>query len=203
MKLNVFPAFFALIVCVLVVAADDPAKPASEPQSRVEPRSAPGEGQNLLERFAGDWRVAKAFYPREGEPTRAEGTCRHVMIHGGRFLQSDFVFLRDGVKTTGQGLIGFEPESSTFTSVWTDSRQTRMSIRQSRDPFDGARIVLYSKSLDPSDKPAFSTKTITRLSPDGQTLSHRQYLLDPSGGERLMMELTMTRQTSPATPAPN
>ena len=34
------------------------------------------------------------------------------------------------------------------TSFWTDSRQTRMSVRQSRDRFDGEQVVLYSRSLD-------------------------------------------------------
>lgn len=46
------------------------------------------------------------------------------MVRGGRFLQSDFTFFAppDGNGPTGQGLIGFEPESGLFTSVWTDSR---------------------------------------------------------------------------------
>ncbi|HEV3168456.1 MAG TPA: DUF1579 family protein, partial [Isosphaeraceae bacterium] len=159
-----------------------------------------GSGQKLLEKFAGDWSVTKTFYPRSGEPNRAEGRCRQVMIHDGRFLQSDFVFEQAGKKSTGKGIIGFEPESGTFTSFWTDSRQTRMSLRQSRDRFDGETIVLYSRSLDPEAKELRSSKTTTRLEEDGRKLVHRQFSIGANGEERLMMELLLTRKggSSPA-----
>src|SRR5690349_12722158 len=117
----------AVLVCLLAAADDAPPRP-KDPQSSYEPRSGPGAGQKFLEKFAGDWDVVKTFYPRSGgEPARATGECRQKMIHGGRFLESEFVFEQKGAKTNGLGLIGFEPESGKFTSVWTDSRQTRMS----------------------------------------------------------------------------
>src|SRR6476646_3716123 len=109
-----FLASLAAATCLLMAA--DPPEQKKDPQAAVEPRSGPGSGQKLLERFAGDWDVAKAFYPRGGgEPSRATGRCRQTMIHDGRFLQSEFVFEQAGRKTTGLGLIGFEPESSLFT----------------------------------------------------------------------------------------
>ncbi len=164
-----------------------------DPQSAVEPRSGAGAGQKLLEKFAGDWRVTKIFYPRNGEPTRVEGHCRQAMIHDGRFLQSDFVFEERGKKTTGLGIVGFEPESGRFTSFWTDSRQTKMSVRQSQDRFDGTQIVLYSRSLDADKKEARCSKTISRLEDGGRKLIHRQYALGQAGEERLMMELIMIK----------
>ena len=109
----------------------------NEERSKFEPRSEPGAGQVLLKRFEGDWNVTKILHRQSGEPVRSEGRCRQTMIHDGRFLQSEITFERDGKKTTGLGIIGFEPESGTFTSFWTDSRQTRMSVRQSKDRFDG------------------------------------------------------------------
>ena len=190
-----------IVVASLLVAADDPPKGQQDPQARVEPRSGPGAGQKLLERFVGDWAVTKTFYPRSGDPVRADGHCRQAMIHDGRFLRSEFVFDQGGTRTTGLGLIGFEPESGTFTSVWTDSRQTRMSLRQSRDPFDGERIVLHSRSLDGDGKESRRSKTISHLEEGGRKLVHRQYALGPGGEERLMMELVMTRQAGAAAPA--
>ena len=92
------------------------------------------------------------------------------------------------------GIIGFEPDSGTFTSFWIDSRQTRMSVRRSRDKFDGETIVLYSQSLDPEAKEARRSKTVSRLEDDGKTLRHRQYSLGAAGEERLVMELLMTRR---------
>ena len=80
------------------------------------------------------------------------------MIHDGRFLQSEFTFKQEEKTTTGLGLIGFEPDPGTFTSVWTDSRQTGMSLRQSRDRFDGDQIVLYSGSLKSEEKDSRRSK---------------------------------------------
>jgi hypothetical protein len=91
------------------------------------------------------------------------------------------------------GIIGFEPETGTFTSFWTDSRQTRMSIRRSQDKFNGKEIVLYSSSLESNAKEARRSKTVSHLEDNGNTLIHRQYALSPTGEERLQMELLMVK----------
>jgi hypothetical protein len=194
-------------VCFLVGAGEpwqkdqDPKKQDKDPQSSYEPRSNPGAGQKFLEKFVGDWEVAKTFYPRTGEPARAKGDCRQTMIHEGRFLQSDFVFQQpDGKKSTGTGVIGFEADTGKFTSFWVDSRSTRTSIRQSEDKFNGEEIVLFSKSLDPNAKDARRSRTVTRLEENGRKLVHRQYSIGADGKDRLMMELVMTRKAATAVP---
>jgi hypothetical protein len=111
------------------------------------------------------------------------------MIHEGRFLQSDFIFDDNGAKTTGMGIIGFDADSGKFTSFWTDSRSTRVSIRQSRDKFDGSKIVLFSKSLD--DPNARQSRTVTHIENGGQRLVHQQFVAVLDGSERLIMELVM------------
>jgi Protein of unknown function (DUF1579) len=184
--------------CLLITAAGL-AQGQRDAQTPFEPRSSPGAGQKLLEKFAGDWSVTKTFHPRTGEPVRTEGRCHQAMIHEGRFLQSDFVFEQGGRKTTGLGLIGFEPESGRFTSFWTDSRQTKMSVRQSQDPFDGTQIVLYSRSLEADGKEARRSKTVSRLEDEGRKLVHRQYALGPGGAERLVMELLMRKEPASST----
>jgi len=191
-----FAATLVMTTCMLIVAAGL-VTGQNEPQKTFEPRSSPGSGQKLLEKFTGDWSVTKTFYPRSGEPIRAEGRCRQVMIHDGRFLQSDFVFQQGGKQTSGLGIIGFEPESGRFTSFWTDSRQTRISVRQSQDGFDGKQIVLYSRSLEADGNDARRSKTVTRLENEGRKLVHRQYALGPGGDERLMMDLVMTKEAGP------
>jgi len=166
----------------------------TDPQAAYEPRSGPGAGQKFLERMAGDWDVAKTFFPRSGEPARSRGECRQTMIHEGRFLESEFVFVQEGVKSTGTGLIGFEADSGRFTSVWVDSRATRMSMRQSKDPFNGNEIVLYSAQLEPAAGAARRSRTVTRIEEEGRRILHRQYALEADGKERLMMELDMKRK---------
>jgi hypothetical protein len=167
---------------------------AKDPQSTFEPRSSPGAGQKFLEKFVGQWDVVKTFYPRSGTPFRVAGECRQTMIHGGRFLQSDFVFGQAGNKTTGLGLIGFETETGKFTSVWTDSRATRMSLRQSEEAFNGREIVLYGKSLSGPAKGPTRSRTVTRLEDNGRRIVHRQFAVDAQGNERPVMELAMTRK---------
>ncbi len=194
-------SFFALLLvsASFVLGADEPAKkPQSpaDPLAKVEPRSTPGAGQAYLARFAGEWEVARAIYPTNGgEPRRATGHVSQKMIQDGRFLQSDFVFEQSGRKSTGQGIIGWEPESGLFTSIWIDSRQTRMSMRQSKEKFDGQKIVLISKSLEPDGKETRRSKTISSIDPDGNKIVHRQYSLpsQPGGEERLFMEMVFTR----------
>jgi hypothetical protein len=163
-------------------------------QSRFEPRSEPGAGQKYLEGFAGEWEVIKTFYPLVGEPVRVRGTCRQTMIHEGRFLQSEFVFDQAGKKTTGMGIVGFDPETGRFSTVWTDARSTRMSLRQSRERFDGKEIVLHGRSLEDDGKGPMRSRTVSRLEANGNRIVHRQFAVAADGHERLIMDLIMTRR---------
>jgi hypothetical protein len=178
---------------VLVAAAEQPPD-KKDPQSSYEPRSAPGAGQRYLEKFVGDWDVAKTFHPRSGDPVTVKGTAKQTMIHNGRFLNSEFVFGEGESRSTGTGTIGFQPDKGIFTSVWTDSRQTRMSFRQSKDKFDGKEIVMFSESLGDA-KESRRSRTVSRLEDNGARLVHRQYSISPDGSERLVMELVMTRKS--------
>jgi Protein of unknown function (DUF1579) len=191
-----------MMLTALALAAGHPREraqaqePRKDPHSSHEPTSGAGAGQKYLESFVGDWDVVKVFYPRSGEPARAAGTCRQTMIHDGRFLQSEFVFDQGGRKTTGLGLVGFEPSTGRFTSVWTDSRQTRMSFRRSREPFDGKQIVLFSRSLDDEGQGQGlpPSRTVSRIEDDGRKIIHRQLNAGTDGKERMIMELIMTRK---------
>jgi len=191
---------FALVVplcaCLLAGgvpgAAQDKKDDKKDPLQSFEPRSKPGAGQKFLEKFIGDWDVVKTFHPRAGEPVKVTGDCRQTMIHDGRFLQSEFTFKSDTGKTTGLGLIGFELETGLFTSVWTDSRQTRMSARQSEEKFNGEEIVLFSKDF--GGKEGRRSKTVTRLEDDGKKIVHRQYAVEAGAPDRLVMELVLTKK---------
>ena len=171
------PVFLALApVFAWLLAGPTPAQQKKDPLQSFEPKSRPGAGQKFLEKFVGEWDVVKTFHPRTGQPVKVAGECRQTMIHAGRFLQSEFTFKSDTGKTTGLGLIGFEPETGLFTSIWTDSRQTRMSARQSEEKFNGQEIVLFSKSF--GGKEGRRSKTITHLEDDGKKIVHRQYAVE-------------------------
>ena len=166
-------------------------QPARDPQSTIEPRSAPGRGQVFLAQMVGDWTVHKTFHPRSGPAAESSGECKQTMIHDGRFLRSEFVFTGETGRSTGTGIIGFEADTGLFTSFWTDSRSTRMSIRQSQEPFSGDQIVLHGRSLGTTE--GRRSRTLTRMEgPD--RIVHQQFGMAQDGSERLVMELVLTRR---------
>lgn len=172
-----------------------PAAPPPSGAAPFEPPSGPGVGQAFLKTFEGEWNVEKVFYPPSGgAPSRSGGDCVQKMVQDGRFLESRFTFRQDGTTTTGVGVSGFDSRTGMFTTVWYDSRQTRMSIRQSREPFDGKQIVLYGVSLEPARTPGRESKTISHLEDGGSKLIHRQYSVTGDGKDRLVMELILTRK---------
>jgi Protein of unknown function (DUF1579) len=167
---------------------------AQQTHNAYEPANAPGAGQKLLSQFAGDWDLVKTFFPMNGKPIVTKGVVKQSMIQDGKFLQSDFTFFNDdGTKSTGTGISGFDPKTNRFTTVWYDSRQTTMSIRQSDGTFDGKNIVLWATALDP-DRPGRKTVARAHLEDDGRVLIHRHFLIDDKGNERMMIELRMTRK---------
>lgn len=201
MKTRIVLVVFALIAVQSVFAQQAPVTQTAksrDPQNAYEPKNPPGAGQALLAKFEGDWDVVKTFFPAKGDPVRTLGECRQRMIQDGRFLQSDFTFAEaNGTKSTGTGISGFDSKTNRFTTVWFDSKQTTMSIRQSDGTFDGKEIVLYSTSLDP-DKPGRKTVARAHLEDDGRVLVHRHYLIS-DGTERMMIEFRFTRRAAKAT----
>jgi hypothetical protein len=179
------------IIATLLLAT---AAVAQQTHNQYEPANAPGAGQKLLAQFAGDWDLVKTFFPVNGKPIVTKGSCKQYMIEDGRFLQSDFTFFdANGTKSTGTGISGFDSKTNRFTTVWYDSRQTTMSIRQSDGTFDGKNIVLWATPLDP-DRPGRKTVARAHLEEDGRVLLHRHFVIDDKGGERMMIELRMTRK---------
>lgn len=174
---------------------DPPPAQKKDPQQGFEPKSAPGAGQKFLEKFVGDWDVQKKFFRSGGEPSVTKGTCKQEMIHGGRFLRSEFVFESPTGKTTGTGTIGYEPDTGLFTSTWIDSRQTRMSFRKSKEKFTGKQIELFGQVLG-AEPEARKSKTVTTLEDDGKKIVHKQLSIQPDGTERSVMELVMTRRAT-------
>jgi hypothetical protein len=78
-------------------------------------------------------------------------------------------------------------------TVWFDSRQTTMSIRQSDGTFDGDNIVLWATPLDP-DRPGRKTVARAHLEEGGRVVVHQHFLIDDKGNERMMIEMRMTRK---------
>jgi hypothetical protein len=146
-----------LFIAALLIAT---VAAAQQTHNQYEPANTPGAGQRLLAQFAGNWEVVKTFFPIAGKPVATKGECKLYMVQGGKFLESDFTFFdTHGAESTGTGVSGFDSKTNRFTTVWYDSRQTTMSIRQSDGTFDGKNIVLWDTPLTP-DHPG--GKTVAR-----------------------------------------
>ncbi len=168
--------------------------PPRDPQSSFEPRTGAGVGQQFMKKMVGNFEVTKTISPPGKDPVVTKGRCKQHMIHKGLFLQSDFTFFeKDGSKTSGIGTLGFDAKTGVFTSSWTDSRSTRISLRQSQGQFDGESIVLHGKSRE-SGTDARHSRTVAKLEDGGRKLVHRQYNIAPNGDEHLIMELSMVRR---------
>jgi hypothetical protein len=76
-----------------------------------------------------------------------------------------------------------------------------MSLRQSKEKFNGEEIVLVGQGLGDGAKTVRRSRTVTRLEENGNRIVHRQYGLNADGKERLVMELVLTRKAAaPARP---
>jgi Protein of unknown function (DUF1579) len=182
--------FFFLAAGIALASAQQTPKDA---QADYDPRTSPGAGQKFLQKMVGDWDVEKIFHPRNGKPVHSKGECHQAMINDGRFLKSDFVFYGD-TNTTGLGLVGFDPATGFFTSIWADSRSAKLSIRQSQEPFDGTNIVMSSVALAGGTREARPSRNRTHLEDNGRKIVHDQYATDTNNTERLMMELILTKK---------
>lgn len=157
-----------------------------------ERKGEPGVGQQFLSKLAGTWKVEKTLTLPGKLAVKTTGDAVHTMTHGGRFLQCEFTFDTSAGKTTGTGVIGFDSASGQFTSVWWDSRQTKMSFRQSKGKFDGSKILMQAVDVD--GPPVRKSRTETSLSSDGGRIVHRQFNAGTDGSENLLMELILTRK---------
>jgi hypothetical protein len=183
-----------IVATLLIATLMATAAAGQQTHNQYEPPNGPGAGQKLLAQFVGDWDVVKSFFPQNGQPIVTKGECKQFLVQDGKFLESDFTFFgADGTKSTGTGISGFDSKTNRFTTVWFDSRQTTMSIRQSDGTFDGKNIVLWTTPLD-TEHPGRKTVARAHLEEDGRVLLHRHFLIDDKGGERMIIELRMTRK---------
>jgi hypothetical protein len=161
MRRFLFRAAFAaatVIVTATAFSQDAPKPKPADAQNSYEPRSTTGAGQVLLAQFAGDWDVVKTFYPSSGgAPVQTKGECRQVMVQDGHFLQSDFTFFeRDGKKSTGVGISGFDGKPNRFTTVGTT---------RGRRPSPSARATAPLTARRSSSTPPRSIPTARVVAP--------------------------------------
>jgi hypothetical protein len=69
-----------------------------------------------------------------------------------------------------------------------------MSIRQSKEPFDGNQIIMSSFPIPGGVREERLSRNVTHLLEDGHKILHQQYSINTNNTERLVMELILTRK---------
>ncbi|HYV37569.1 MAG TPA: DUF1579 family protein [Gemmataceae bacterium] len=184
------------LLCVALVAAGLLAV-AESPAQDTKATPAPQGGKDMtakefMAKLVGDYNVVRVFYGTTPDaPKKMNGTCKQFMSYN-NFLFSEFSFGEGDAKITGLGILGYQEDTGLFISNWLDSRQTKMSIRQSKQKFDGKQIELAT-GVAKLDKSARTSRTITVFEDDGKKVWHRQWNM-VNDKEQLWMELHMTRK---------
>jgi hypothetical protein len=180
------------LLCVAVIAAGLLAVADAPGQDKKAAEQGGVSAKDFMQKFVGDWDAERIFYgTTPDQPKRAKGTCKQF-INYNNFLFSEFSFGEGDKKITGQGILGYQEDTGLFISNWLDSRQTKMSVRQSKDKFNGKQIELATIPYK-MDKSARASRTLTTFEDGGKKIWHRQWNM-VGEKEQLWMELIMVRK---------
>ena len=75
----------------------------------------------------------------------SRGTCKNVMVYGGRFLEQTYQGDFNGKPFEGKGVMGYDNIMKKFQGVWYDSIGT--GIMTSTSTYDPAKKLLAKKDI--------------------------------------------------------
>ena len=204
-RARLWPALLALAMASGAALAQKPPEPKPGPapaspaprdaQAKYEPPSGPGAGQQFLKTFEGEWTGRAQLQSAQRRPSEQGDRRVHAEDGAGRPVPRVRLHIPPGRQDHDwQRHQRLRRADRLFTTFWYDSRSTRFSIRQSREPFDGKQIVLHSASLTASHGQERQSRTVSHLEDGGNKLIHQQFHQDAGGKEKLLMELILTRK---------
>jgi Protein of unknown function (DUF1579) len=110
----------------------------------------PGAQHEWLAGYAGDWREEISFWSSEkADPIINEGKCVIEMIMGGRYLMSTHRGEFSGMPFEGQGTIGYDNITKTFTSTWIDNFGTGTMVSKGILDPKIMNLVLRGDQMEP------------------------------------------------------
>jgi hypothetical protein len=143
----------------------------------------------------GEWDAKVRMWFQEGAPvSESSGTMVNKMIHGGRFLLSEFSGQTEMGPLTGTGIVGFDNAQKAFVSTWLDSMSTTiMPVATGRYDEGEKRIVMSREMVDPLSGHIVQVRDVT-THVDADHHTFEMFETRPDGKERKSLEIHYTRR---------
>jgi hypothetical protein len=167
-------------------------KEAMEIQKRMMEWGTPGPNHKHLDSLVGEWNTEGKFWMEGPEPKVILATASNKWIHDGRFVQSDYKSVWDGMPFNGTNTLGYDNYSKKFSSVWMDNMSTSMMVQSGTGDASGKNISYEGDAPDcQTGKVAKHRSTYNIVSKDKHVFEMHKEL---DGKWIKLMEITYTRK---------
>jgi hypothetical protein len=181
--------------------SDTKAAPAAQPSAQEQAMAqwmklnAPGDAQQLLASWAGDWNFEMKSYMAPGQPpTVSKGTSSLKMILGGRYLQETASGDMGGQPFNGLGITAYDNVKKKYQGLWIDSSMTGFLDAEGDYDTASKTLTLNATTFDPMAGKDVPVKMVTRTV-DDKTRVFEWWSPAPGGTDMTkMMEITYTRK---------
>lgn len=189
---------FIVLVLALSVVAQEPEKPAMDPQMQammaaMEKFGTPGPEHQILLDGVGTWSVdSKMWMDPAAPPMVSKGKSVQRAILGGRYVQYDYEGDAAGMPFTGYGLSGYDRYNKKYVSLWIDTMSTGFMLTEGTCDAEGKVCTETGEYDDYLTGQKMKIKNVyTHYGKDKFTME--MFMVQPDGKEMKSMELTYTR----------
>jgi hypothetical protein len=177
MQSRPLPLFSVLLLAIAPLAAQEMPKPQAEHQR--------------LARSVGTWDAAIETMGTDGKLHASRGVSVQKMGPGGFWLVEDFQGEMNGVRCTGHGALGYDPQKKAYVQSWVSMAPMLMVFTGT---FDKAGKVLTMTGDGPGmDGTPIKTRSV-RTWTSGDSMTYELFLVLPDGKEQKNMTITYTRR---------
>lgn len=191
---------FSLCLLAAPAFAEKSKAPGEAEVNAIIERAAPSDTNNInvLSPLSGEWEYSVSVWLKPGvEPQKATGKMTSDMVLGNRFLSSTIMGSVNvaGHETplNGQGLIGYDNAKESFSSVWTDTLSTGMTIGNGKYDEKAKTITETGRFTNPFNGAEEKFRAETRLV-DAGNYERTVYTTGKSGKEAKLMEFQFTKK---------
>jgi len=183
-----------------VFSAEKLEAPGEAALKKIVERAAPSETMNInvLLPLSGEWEYTAVLFTEPGvEPQKAFGKITNQMVLGNRFLSSTIMgnvnVAGHETPVNGQGMIGYDNARESFSSVWTDTLSTGMTIGNGKYDEKAKAITETGRFTNPINGAEEKFRAETRLV-DANNYERTVYTTGKSGKESKLMEFQFTKK---------
>ena len=199
MKLKVFLAAAALVVCSHTIWADD--KPKKEPWAKetaameaMMKAGTPGDAHNRLWSMVGSWDTKVTMWMQPGAPPQvSSGTSENRWVLDGRWLEQRYSGNFMNMPFNGIGYTGYDNIKKQYMGTWMDNMSTSVMISNGTTSSAANTYEFTSTVDDPmTGKSAPMKEKVTVVDADHHMME--MWGPAPDGTMYKMMQIDYTRK---------